>query len=403
MQGVGSFFDGAKAPRPSSFKDGVFGAPQATEPGALMSFQDGSLGSFFEADDAATPRSFQDGSLGSYFDGMARPPRPEGYALQGKLMAYQDGTFGRHVPDSEGPGKEQAFEGGIFHALGLPLFIDGNKHDGPLTIQHGTPSEGDTVTLSLPEYYALKDGGGPAVATPTEHLGFPEGSPRSYMDGSLGPESGFIAEGLPSGPLMAFDEGVLGRGHIPMSGLGFWDKSSGDTFVIDMTDKQWVKELKAALVMSLTSLGITEPLNTLDEDWYVSPFWNGKATGMTREWAGMFQEKINPAASTGLLIRDTGKLAYPTVTGIVQLVSTGVGVSADFNATSFPKLYAFMQEVAKAGEGGLDRFVIVPPFASEGDKIRKGGIMSVTNVSLMVMGGVGLAAVGFIAYNLLRK
>jgi len=403
MQGVGSFFDGAKAPRPSSFKDGVFGAPQATDPGALMAFQDGSLGAYFGGDIASEPRAFQDGSLGSYFDGMARPARPERYALQGKLMAYQDGTFGRYIPDSSGPGEEKAFEGGIFHALGMPLFVDGKQITGPMTIQHGTPPEDQVMAVAqqLAEQMVIKEGG--MVATPTEHLGFPEGSPRAYMDGSLGPESGFIAEDLPNGPLLAYDEGVLGMQHVPMSGLGFWDKS-GNGFVIDMTDPQWVKELKAAVVMSLTSLGITEPLNTLDEDWYVSPYWNGKASGMTREWAEVYQEKVNPAASKGLLIRDTGKVAYPTVTGIVNLVQSGVGISAEFNPTSFPKLYAFMQEVAKLGEGEtLDSFTIVAPFASEGDKIRKGGIMSVSTVSMVALGGVAVLAIGFIGYNLLRK
>ena len=75
MQGVGAYFGGAIAPRPSAFKDGSFGRRVDNPPGALMAFQDGSLGAFFDADDAATPRSFQDGSLGEFFSGTKWNPQ----------------------------------------------------------------------------------------------------------------------------------------------------------------------------------------------------------------------------------------------------------------------------------------------------------------------------------------
>lgn len=386
MQGVGAYFDGALAPRPMAFKDGSFGRQVDNPPGALMTFQDGSLGSYFDATEPAP---------------VARPER---YALTGKLMAYQDGSFGRHLPDFEPPGPEDSFEGGIFHALGLPLFINGEEVTEPVTIHHGAPAAAEAMEMRVPGTVG-NGNAGEGLYSATAHLGFPEGEPRAYHDGSLGPESGFLPIGLPSGPLMARDEGILGRGHVPLQGLGkSWFGSNGaDQFTIDLTDAQWVKELKTALVVALTNLGITEPLNTIDEDWYLSPYWNGKATGMTRDWASTYQEKVNPAASTGLLMLDSGKFAYPTVTGIVAMVAQGVGITAEFTPANYPKLYAFMQEQTNLGDGGLDRFVIVPPFASEADKIRKSGVLSTSNLTLLVLGGVGIAAVGFIGYNMLRR
>jgi hypothetical protein len=395
MQGVGSYFDGAIAPRPSAFKDGSFGRQVDVPPGALMAFRDGSMGAFFDADDAATPRSFQDGSLGSYFDAAEAAPiaRPERYPLRGKLRAYQDGMFGRHLPDAEMPGPEESFEGGIFHALGLPLFINGQEVEGPTTIQHGMPPDGEQAeAISLEQQGMITDN----LYSATAHLGFPEGDPRAYLEGSLGPGSGLIPTGLPEGNLIAYDQGILGSA---LQGLGSLFGGASDKFTIDMTDAQWVKELKSALVVALTNLGITEPINTISDDWYLSPYWNGNATGMTRDWANTYQEKVNPAASTGLLMRDAGSVAYPTPTGIVTMVAQGVGITTEFTPANYPKLYAFMQAQAE----GADKFTIVPPIASESEKIRKAGMLSTGNMSLLLLGGVGLMAVGFIGYNLLRK
>ena len=75
---------------------------------------------------------------------------------------------------------------------------------------------------------------------------------------------------------------------------------------------------------------------------------------------------------------------------------------ASFLAIIF-KAFRLVFRQSKLGDEGLDNFVIVPPFASEADKIREAGVLSTSNISLLVLGGVGLAAVGFISYNLLRK
>lgn len=376
MQGVGSFFEG-KPPVAMAFKDGSFGAPMMPGPGAL--------------------RSYQDGSLGEYFDTPAQIARPERYDLDGSLMSFRDGSLGARMP-GDMPGADQAYEGGILHALGLPLFVNGKEVTGPLTIRHGSP-EDTPAPLDSGASNAM-------VQSMVSQTGVPEGEARAYGDGILGrPEdySDVYAEGLPSGPMMAYDEGVLGMRAIrssrthSVSGLG-----ASDQFVIDMKDPQWVKELKTALVYGLTAIGITEPMNTLDTDWYESPYWNGKATGLTRDWANLYRDKVNPQASTGLLLRDAGSVAYPTVTGIVTLVSSGVGVNAGaFTPQQFPRLYAFMQEMAKLGEGGkLGHFRIEPPYESEAAKIRTASAMSMSNLSLMVMGGVALAAVGVIGYTL---
>jgi hypothetical protein len=376
MQGVGSYFDGARAPVEMAFKDGTFGAQVDNPPGALMSFRDGSLGRYFEADDAATPRSFQDGSLGSYFDATDPAPigRPERYPLRGRLRAYKDGSFGRHLPDSNPPGPEEAFEGGIFHAM----TVRGNPENTPSAL----PSSG----MGMAEDGSVM----PMLST----LPCTEGDPREFRDGILGNPlyDSSYSEGLPFGPPRAFQEGVLGLG------------AAVSTFVIDMTDPQWVKELKTALVVALTNLGITDPINTVDEDWYTSPYWNGKATGMTRDWANTYQEKVNPAASTGLLMRDTGDVAYPTVSGILAMVAQGVGITPEFNPTNYPNLYTLMQKAAALGpDESLESFRVVEPFTSEANKIRQASVFNISNLSLYLMGGVALAAVGVIGYTMVSE
>jgi hypothetical protein len=383
MQGVGNlgeFFEADDASTPRSYTDGSLGEFfEADDASTPRSYTDGSLGEFFEADDASTPRSFTDGSLGEFFSADSiSVPRPERYAMPGELQAYQDGMFGRYMPGSSESGAEEAFEGGIFHALGLPLFIDGKQVDGPLSITHGNPAE---------SVAPVSENAGPGLHSSTSELGIPEGNARSFNDGILGP----MYADVETGGLVAYDQGVLG---------------AVDVFVIDMKDPQWVKELKAALVMSLAGMGIVEPINVLSDEFYASPYWDGRSSGMVRDWAETYQSKINQQASKGLLMLDNGNVAVPTVTGIGAIIQTGVGIQpATFTPANFPKLYAFQQEVVKIGSAGtLDSFRLILPYASEAEKIRQaGGIMNMSNLSLWLLGGVGAVAIGFIGYNLLRK
>jgi hypothetical protein len=111
MHGIGEFFDagpGQHAPWAGAYQDGIFSDGGVIEPGELHAYKDGSLGQYEQA-----------------------------RAGGGDIHAFREGILGAYEQAAAGIGFDQAAAG-----LGLPLYVDGQQVDRPMTIYHGPAGVG---------------------------------------------------------------------------------------------------------------------------------------------------------------------------------------------------------------------------------------------------------------------
>jgi hypothetical protein len=306
--------------------------------------------------------------VGAYFD--QAPP---------VAMAYKDGVFGRRLRDQDA--KLMAYRDG---ALGGPLYLNGQLLSEPVTITHAGGGEGS-------------DGGvlGPGAAEGSGAEGA-ESSPgllTAYREGILG--SPPYIQAMP-GRRRAYREGIIGAPaydematlELPVAGLGA--AANGTTLNLKAADV--VRQVKEALALSwgepMTEVG----QQTWDRAFYDSPIWGAKSTELARGWAEYIVAHPNtePGVTTGLLLVETPKGAYPTPIGVNAMIMTGIAVleGVDMNAR-YPDLAAWMA----AGMGGAapDSFEVIAPNFSEAERIaaETGGV-KMSTVALVGLGAVGL-------------
>lgn len=317
MRGIGEFFDagvGAAAPWAGAFQDGIFGGgDEGVDSAELHAYKDGSLGQFEQAS--------ADGGAGH---------------------AFRDGVLGQFEQAAAGIGFEQASAG-----LGLPLYVDGQEVDTPMTIYHGPNGLGQTMRPSLRIH---------------------QGIDRPWVTRGVLRGIGAAAEGT-----------------------------------LDLTDPATVREVKTALSFANPDITLTpEGQAVYTESWYASPIWDK----VTSELMASFLAKATSEPSTYKetdLATTTDKGSYPTAAGIITMLAVGVGSPGygddpTYFAKNFPILSTFSQKVAEAG-GDTAKFDVKAPYFTESEKVKgKGGL----NVSTMALIGLGaVAALG--AYMIFKK
>jgi hypothetical protein len=362
QQAVGSYFKGGHAPTVTAFNSGVFGRRKPGPPrGHLMAFQDGSLGAYFEGSPPAAA-AFREGSLGRQLD--------ENYP--GPLMAHQDGSLG---------------------SLGLPLFVDGRLVEEPITITHGQPSQpGATIGPG-------DDGGvlGPGAAEGGAM--YPEVQPgplTAFRSGILGaPE---YIEQMP-GNLTAYREGVVGNPiYDRPAGVGAFG-AVGTAGTIDLSNPAVVKEVKMAMAMGVPGVALSDEGSAYyNELFYADPLWGPKATELFAAWLDMFAGLTLPADTPAvprseLAVEVVGGM-YPTARGLLTIIGMGVGSPGQpgnpawFEA-NFPNLKAFM-DAALQVEMDTSALKVLPPFFSEGERVRAEEGIKMSTVALVGLGVVGV-------------
>jgi hypothetical protein len=373
QQGVGDYFE-RKPPVATAFKSGVFGRQLPGDyPGKLMSFRDGSLGEYFGN----------------------RPP---------VATAFKSGVFGRQLDENQ-PGPLMAFRDGSLGSLGLPLFIDGQLMEDPVAITHGQPpgSGGVLGPGAGPGGGAVSDGGTLGPGAGEGGAVGPEVQPgplTAYQSGILGEPP--YPELMP-GPLTAYREGVLGRPAYarapgfawPTAGLGV----VADPKTIDLRDAATVAQVKQAIAMAVPGVALTQEGSTYyDELFYESPLWGAKASELFAAWLDMFAELDQPAGQPEIpraeLAVDVPGGIYPTARGLVTLVMMGVGSpgmpgNPEWFATNFPKLKMFVEAAIAVGMD-MTQLSVVPPFFSEGERVREAKGIKMSTVALVGLGVVGV-------------
>jgi hypothetical protein len=296
MRGIGEFFDagegGAPPPVVMAFQDGVFSGGR------------GDIWTSEETTDLSPVDAYQDGSLGVY---------------------------------------EQASAG-----IGMPLYVDGNAVDAPMTIYHGPAGVGQTLS-------------------DLRRIDRPWLMPRGGVD----------------------------RRRSVLRGLG-----QATQKVLDLSDPATIKETKTALAFAMPDLALTGDGQAIyTEAWYASPVWDGAASELMASFVKKVMDKTPSYKETDLAVT-TDKGSYPTAVGVIAILSFGVGspgygTDPAYFPKNFPILHAFQLAVGADATSAE----VKPPFFTEGEKVKGKEGMKVSTMAFIGLGAV--AAIG--AYFVLRK
>lgn len=228
--------------------------------------------------------------------------------------------------------------------------------------------------------------GGPRVAMRGlgEYMEMPS-QEDAYEDGVFADFSN-----LSVGPLESYQEGSLGIGQVAMP------------TTLDLKDPQSVKETKTAIGIASGAMA-QQYLEKWNEEFYASEIWDERATELWRFFLTFIKTKL-PAVSTtytdAQLTVSTSKGEYPTATGLLLALTTGVGSPAfpgnpNYFATNFPKLSAWMQTVAAAGGQGQ----VLEPNFTFGETVKgKPGALKMSTVAWFGFGATALV-VGYLYFK----
>lgn len=240
----------------------------------------------------------------------------------------------------------------------------------------GAPGVGEYFA-SLGQYTQARAGGGGVHAFRQGSLGeYMEKPPQvdAYEDGVFADFSNIYP-----GPLESYQEGSLGQ-VMPTT--------------LDLKDPQSVTETKTAIAISSGAMA-QQYLEKWNEEFYKSEIWDERATELWRFFLAFIKGRLPAIATTytdAQLTVSAPKGEYPTATGLLLALTTGVGSPAfpgnpNYFATNFPKLSAWMQTVAAAGGQGQ----VLEPFFTFGETVKgKPGALKMSTVAWFGFGATAL-------------
>jgi hypothetical protein len=352
-------------------------------------------------------------AVGDYFE---RPP---------VAMAFKDGIM-NHRPqlDDNFPGKTMAFQDGSLGALGLPLYVNGEQIDTPLSIQHGgPPPNGGGVLGRGGASNGENSGGGVLGEGGAEGNGglYPEVAPGpidAYRDGTVGTPD--WQEAMP-GALTSYGDGIVGNSSVDASvlsslrglrprrralrGLGALLGLGSDATVVNLRDPATLREVKQCLSQSVPDEAMTEQGATVyDAAYYASPLWEAKASVLFGIWVqrmvaeGLSAEELATSCGEGCLV--------PTARAVMAMVAMSIGSpgmpgNPGWFETEYPILSGFAYAVRDAGFD-LSGFTVLPPYRTEEEQSAGAQGARLSTMALVGLGVVGALGAAVILHTTLK-